>query len=52
MLLQTCMTFFMLNKNNIFWGILKKRLMVPIDFYGRERNAMEVNGDHQQFDYQ
>ncbi len=28
-----------------------KQLLVPIDFY-REWNTMEVNGDHQLFDYQ
>ncbi len=27
-------------------------LLVPIDFHSRERNTMEVNRDHQPFDYQ
>ncbi len=27
-----------------------QKLLVPIDFNNRERNTMEVNGDHQLFD--
>ncbi len=33
-----------------FWRT--KKLLVPIDFRSSERNTMEVNGDHQLFDYQ
>ncbi len=32
-----------------FWRT--KQLLVPIDFHSREINTMEVNGDHQLFDY-
>ncbi len=45
---QTCMSFFlMLNTKKLFWRILKnQRMLVPFDFHSRERNTMEVNGDH------
>ncbi len=29
-----------------------KTVLVPVDFHSRERNTMEVNGEHQLFDYQ
>ncbi len=29
-----------------------KQLLIPIDFHRRDINNMEVNGDHQLFDYQ
>ncbi len=33
-----------------FW--ITKQLLLPTDFHSKERNTMEVNGDHQLFDYQ
>ncbi len=46
--LLTLMSF--QTQKNIFWRT--KQLLVPIDFHSRERNTMEVDQDHQLFDYQ
>ncbi len=48
---KTCMGFFLIL--NTKEDILKNQTVVgPHDFHSRERNTIEVNGDHQLFDYQ